>query len=126
MKPRSNTVRKVSKPQKRNTSGLVPFKPGFDPRRNTKGRPKSFDQLRDLFQMIAEDKVKIDGVEMTRAEAIGLAMTSDKKLMREFLEFAYGKVPLSQIVDITSGGKPLNWKLFINGSDSDTNSEADS
>lgn len=119
-KSRSNTVKKVSK---RNTSGLIPFKPGYDPRRNTKGRPKSFDQLRELFQQIAEDNIEVDGIKMTRAEAIALTMTSDKKLMREFLEFAYGKVPLSQIVDITSGGKAISWNMFINNDNDDDPTE---
>ena len=121
----SNTEKKVST-HKRNTSGLIPFKSGYDPRRNTKGRPKSFDELRELFQKIAHDEVEVDGKKMTRAEAIGILMTTDKDKMEKFLEFAYGKVPLSQIVDITSGGKPIGWKDFINGDDSDTNTEADS
>src|SRR3990170_6666304 len=113
-KKHSNTVSKQSEEDKKDQyRGLIPFKPGFDPRRNTKGRPKSFDQLRELFQMIAEDNIEVEDTKLTRAEAIGLAMSSDKKLMREFLEFAYGKVPLSQIVDITSGGKPLVWRDFV-------------
>ena len=105
---------KVSEKSKAN---LKPFVKG-DPRINRNGRPKSFDQLRELFQQIASEEVEnYDGKKVTRAEAIGMIMASDKRLMREFLEFAYGKVPLSQIVDITSGGKPLNWKDFINNDD---------
>lgn len=64
-----------------------------DPRINRNGRPKSFDQLRALFQNIAEEEITLNGKKYTRAEAIGLAMSADKKLMREFLEYAYGKVP---------------------------------
>ena len=69
---------------------------GFDahPERiNKKGRPKSFDQLRALFQDIASETIEIQGKKYTRAQAIGIAMSMDKKHMREFLEFAFGKVP---------------------------------
>lgn len=101
-------------------ANLKPFKKGFDERRNTNGsRPKSFDELRTLAQRIAGENYD---EKKTVIEQILETMTSDKRLMKDFLEFAYGKVPLSQIVDITSGGKPINWKSFIDGSDSDTNS----
>jgi hypothetical protein len=104
---------------------LKPFKPGFDERRNLKGKPKSFDQLRDFLQAIAQEEIK-DGNEVkTRIRQVAEAMISDKRMMKDFLEFAYGKVPLSQIVDITSGGKPIGWKDFINGNDTDTNTETD-
>jgi hypothetical protein len=76
---------------------------------NPKGRPKSFDALRDLFQSIAEQEVDIGGKKYTRAEAIGIAMSMDKKLMREFLEFAYGKVP--QAVTLEGGDTPLTFRI---------------
>ena len=78
-----------------------------DPRINRNGRPKSFDQLRALFQSIAEDEITIQGKTYTRAEAIGIAMSMDKKLMREFLEFAYGKVP-AQLDVKNEGAVTLN------------------
>lgn len=78
---------------------------------NPKGKPKSFDALRDLFQNIAEQEITIQGNTYTRAEAIGIAMSMDKKLMREFLEFAYGKVP--QAVDVTSKGEQITLNLYI-------------
>jgi len=105
---------------------LKPFKKGFDERRNLKGKPKSFDELRSFLQAIAHEEIKDGDETKTRIRRIAEAMISDKRLMKDFLEFAYGKVPLSQIVDITSGGKPLNWKSFIDGSDSDTNTETGS
>ena len=119
----SNTDKKVST-HKRNTSGLIPFKSGYDPRRNTKGRPKAFDELRELFQDIAHDEVVIEGKKMTRVQAIGLLMSSSPDKFQQFLEYAYGKVPLSQIVDITSGGKPIGWKDFIDNASDDTDTEA--
>lgn len=106
--------------KKPNTSGLQPFKKGYDPRRNLKGKPSSFDQLRALAQQLANEKIGEGNV--TILHDILLKMATDKRLMKDFLEFAYGKVPLSQIVDITSGGKALNWKMFINGDSDDTNS----
>lgn len=90
---RSNTEKKQRKMNPKSLENLQPLKPGFDPRRNMNGRPKSFDQLRNLFQDIASEEIEIQGKKYTRAQAIGIAMSMDKKLMREFLEFAYGKVP---------------------------------
>lgn len=104
-KKHSDTVKK----QRGNIATLKPFKKGkgvdIDPRINTKGRPKSFDQLRALFQGIGEQPIVINGKTYTRAEAIGLAMSADKKLMRDFLEYAYGKVP--QAVDVTTKGEKI-------------------
>lgn len=119
LKTRSNTASKL---QKKRVG--IPFKSGFDPRRNLKGRPKSFDELRELFQSIAEDEIEIDGKKMTRAQAIGIMMTTQPDKFEKFLEFAYGKVPLSSIVDITSGGKAITWKTFIQNDSDDTKPEA--
>jgi hypothetical protein len=102
----SNTAIKQPK-GKRVIPGNVPFKKGkgadIDPRINTKGRPKSFDQLRALFQMIGEHALVLNGKTYTRSEAIGLAMSADKKLMRDFLEYAYGKVPQAVELGNTDG-----------------------
>ncbi len=117
---RNTVTRKVTAKQKAN---LKPFKKGFDERRNVNGsRPKSFDELRSLAQRIASENFDD---KKTVIEQILETMTKDKRLMKDFLEFAYGKVPLSQIVDI-HGSVNVNWKQFIDGSDSDTNSEASS
>lgn len=86
-----------------------------DPRINRNGRPKSFDQLRSLFQDIASQEIVIQGKKYTRAQAIGIAMSMDKKLMREFLEFAYGKVP--QAVDVTSKGEQIKGYTVISPDD---------
>lgn len=120
---------KGSNPNSRkNLEKRKPFKPNNpetgekDERINREGRASNFDQLRAVFQAIANEQIG----DKTRLQIIGEALSKDKRLMKEFLEFSYGKVPLSQIVDITSGGKPINWKSFIDGSDSDTNTEAGS
>lgn len=108
----------------KNLEKRKPFVKG-DPRikPNPGGRVKSFDDLRALFQEIANE---IDPkTKKKRIEKIGETLASDKRLMKEFLEFGYGKVPLSQIVDITSGGKPLNWMNFINNDSDDGSTEED-
>jgi hypothetical protein len=89
------------------------FAKGYDPRRNLKGRPKSFDQLRALAQDIAEQiatkadgtPLKWNGQEITFAEFVLLSWVTDKKYLEKFVDVAYGKVP--QAVDVTSGGEKI-------------------
>ena len=78
-----------------------PFKKG-DPRINSKGRPKVFDDLRKLSQQIANEiatkhgaPIIINGHKVTVAEAIvrKLAMSNDPRFLLRFIEIAYGKVP---------------------------------
>lgn len=100
----SNTGRKQGKlrnPKIAEAGKATQFKPG-DPRINRKGRPRSFDKLRELFQDIAAEQITVKGKKLTRAQAIGIAMSMDKKLMRDFLEFAYGKVPAQ--LDVKNDG----------------------
>lgn len=111
-------------PRKINPKSLENLKKGKpftsdDPRINRAGRASNFDELRKLFQEIANEEVTEGKEKKTRLRKIGETLARNQKSMKDFLEFGYGKVPLSQIVDITSGGKPINWKSFINGSDSD-------
>lgn len=106
IKSRSNTEKKQRKTNPKSLANLIPFAKGDDPRRNTKGRPKNFDQLRKLFQEIAGEEIA-DGKSketITRVYNIGRAMSSDKKLMRDFLEFTFGKVPQA----VTLGNDPDN------------------
>ena len=91
------------------TKNLKPFTKG-DPRINRKGRPKSFDALRELAQAIAHEAalsggqpVVIDGHTATVAEMIlrGWAVSKNPQLQKQFIEVAFGKVP----DDINVGGK---------------------
>jgi hypothetical protein len=117
-KKSSNTAKKLQ--PKKKVPG-IPFKSGFDARRNLHGRPKAFDELRKLFQEIAEDEITVDGKKMTRAQAIGIMMTTQPDKFKDFLEYAYGKVPLPQIIKVDDS-KSISWKEFINGNGTDSDS----
>lgn len=79
-----------------NEQNLKPFVKG-DKRINRKGRPKSFDALRTLAQMIANEvTTSKDGqIKMTRVEAImrSWSLSGNYQLQRAFIEIAFGKVP---------------------------------
>lgn len=96
----------------RNTHGGKPFTKG-DPRINRKGRPRSFDALRELAQEIAHETAKaggadvvIEGHRATVAEMIlrQWAMSKNPQLQRAFVEVAFGKVP--DVVNL-GGDSPL-------------------
>jgi hypothetical protein len=77
------------------TRGLRPFVKG-DPRINRKGRPKSFDQFRELAQAIGHEKITDkDGELMMRVEAILRSWTTSKQpvLQLAFIAYCYGKPP---------------------------------
>lgn len=61
-------------------SGLVPFKKGHDPRRNTRGMPKDAIRVRKMIRKLAEELVitKDGGKnrEVTRLEKLVLGMLS--------------------------------------------------
>ena len=86
---------------------------GFDKRKaqiNRKGRPKSFDALRELAQEIAHETAQaggadviVNGHKVTVSEAIlrQWAMSKNPQLQRAFIEICYGKVPDDVKVDIS-------------------------
>lgn len=95
--------------------GGKPFAKG-DPRINRKGRPRSFDALRELAQQIAHeeattkdgDTLTASGHVVTVAEAImrRWASSGNPQLQRAFIEVAFGKVPDS-IELAGKDGKPI-------------------
>lgn len=96
-----------------NTTGKGTFKKA-DPRINRKGRPPSFDALRELAQQIAHEVAQrddrdliINGHKVTVAEAIlrMWATSKNAQLQKGFIEIAFGKVPDN--LDITSKGEMI-------------------
>jgi hypothetical protein len=81
--------------KQRSLSNLKPFTKG-DRRINRKGRPKNFDQFRELARAIAHEKITDkDGELMTRVEAILRSWTTSKQpvLQLAFIAYCYGKPP---------------------------------
>lgn len=85
-----------------------------DPRINRKGRPKSFDALRELAQQIGHEEALVDGeplvisghrVTVTEKILREWADGRDRRLQQAFIEIAYGKVP--DKVDVTTAGEKL-------------------
>ena len=93
-------------------ANLKPFVKG-DPRINRNGRPKKFDELRDLAITIAGEAfvdkhgnpVKFPGIDrpVNKGEAILIqwAQSTDPRKQQLFIEYAYGKVP--QKTELTGG-----------------------
>jgi hypothetical protein len=96
-----------------------PFAKG-DPRINRRGRPKSFDALRELAKEIAHEVAQgrdkdgrptgpmiIDGHKVTVAEAVLRSWFTSKnpQLQKAAIEIAFGKVP--DTLDVNSNSKVL-------------------
>lgn len=85
-----------------------------DPRINRKGRPKSFDALRELAQQIAHEtptgkdgqQLEVNGHLVTYAEFIlrNWATSADPRKQQAFMDVAYGKVPQKTEVTGADGG----------------------
>ena len=107
------------------SENLKPFQKGHDPRRNRNGRPKSFDALRKLDQLISHEDAQsggqpivINGHTVTVAEAMlrQLAQSKNPKDRQLFIEIAYGKVP--NPVELTGkDGGPVATEIIIKYAD---------
>ncbi len=97
-------------------------KGGFGERKhqiNKKGRPKSFDALRELAQQIAHEEVLQDGkpfvinghtVTVTEAIMRSWAKSKDPRMQQAFIEVAYGKA--ANVTEVTGkGGEPLTVRI---------------
>lgn len=99
-----------------------------DPRINRKGRPKSFDAVRELAQQIAHEVAKSKGVEVvydghivTVTEAIlrQWATSKDGKQQQAFMEYAYGKPQTRVELSGKDGSDTIN--IVIKYADADSN-----
>ena len=97
-------------------------KGGFGERKaqiNRKGRPRSFDALRELAQQVAHEEalsggkpLVISGHVVTVAEAIirQWAQSKDARLQQAFIEVAFGKVPTrNEITGADGGAIIIDW-----------------
>ena len=120
----SNTTPEQQPPKAKKPGGATGK--GFvkgDPRINRKGRPKSFDKLRDFAQSLlaeaAKDKdghpLELDGHIATNLEVMLRQAMRNPRLLQYLLEVAYGKVP--QQVDVTTGGQPIKAYIGISPDD---------
>ena len=75
-----------------------PFQKGSDPRRNTRGRPKTFDAFRELCQKICHENITLGGEELTRLEGIlrDWAASKDAQKQIALIHYGFGK-PVDKI-----------------------------
>ena len=78
----------------------VPFVKGDDPRRNLKGRPRTFDQARALALEVLHKELELKdksgkptGEKISVAEAILTSWAKTKQQQKDLIELAFGKVP---------------------------------
>lgn len=82
-----------------NIKTLKPFQSGYDPRRNTKGRPKGSRNMRTVLMEILKEKILFQGT-MTRKDVIMV-----KRILRKA---ANGNLKAAEIVMNRIDGRPAN------------------
>jgi hypothetical protein len=82
--------------RKLHTENLIPFKEGYDKRRNLKGRPKKVPEINEiLIKVLNEKQGGMNTAEaMVRAQVIKAINHSDTKAFAEIRDMAYGKPKL--------------------------------
>lgn len=93
------TNKKAGKiPDMGNIKTLKPFQSGYDPRRNTKGRPKGSRNVRTVIMEILKEKVYFNGKMARKDKAIVMqlvwkAAKGNLKAMSMVIDQVDGKVP---------------------------------
>jgi hypothetical protein len=82
-----------------NIKTLKPFQSGYDPRRNTKGRPKGSRNVRTVLREILKEKVLFNG-KMTRKDKV--------MVMQIVRKAAKGNLKAAEMVMDRVDGKPEN------------------
>lgn len=102
------------------------FTKGFDPRRNIKGVPKDAVLMRKHMRQIAAELIGKDETEMTRLDALLRQLFTSRnpahnKLALQVLD---PKI-LQEHLDLTSNGKTIGWKDFINADTETDNTKSE-
>lgn len=97
-------------PKSENNCGGIPFKEGFDPRRNYEGRPKETEEIKIVRkaqkELIAEYKEKLaEALPLISPVLIAKALEGDMPAIKELNDRVMGKA--EQKTDITTGGLPI-------------------
>jgi hypothetical protein len=85
-------------PDMSNIKTLKPFQSGYDPRRNTKGRPKGSKNWRTLFMKVLGKEIVVNGRKIRVDQAIverlvRMAANGNLKAMAMVIDRVDGKVP---------------------------------
>jgi len=81
-----------------NIKTLKPFQSGYDPRRNTKGRPKGSKNWRTIFMKVLGKEIEVNGRKIRVDQAIvervvRMAAKGNLKAMGMVIDRVDGKVP---------------------------------
>lgn len=120
----------MTKKYQPSAKSLANLRPNLERRvTNPKGRPRTFKELRELAQQIANEDVKAGDEIITRVEAILRQLANDPKQREKFLEIGFGKVPNPvELTGANGGPVDMNWKNFIdseNADDPDTQTDSE-
>lgn len=94
-------------PKKDKRENLKPFKPGFDERRNTGGRPKKIPALDELLSNVSESDYQA-----IINKLAAMAKKGDVRAAEVMLERAFGKA--KQSIDI-NGNVTSTQKFVVGG-----------
>ncbi len=79
-----------------NLKTLKPFKPGNDPRRNTKGRSPGYRNFNEILRKELGKKIVVNGKKVTVEEALVMRLIVDARkgkfwAYKMFMDYSFGK-----------------------------------